>query len=693
MQVTSKTIETSCLIEVNNPPVNAMSVSGGVVSALREAVDNAIANESVSALVIRGDGRCFSAGADIHDFDLPADELDKYRELLNVIEQSPKPVAAILHGVALGGGLELALACHYRVALSGTLVGFPEITLGLLPGAGGTQRSVRLADMGFAAKLMFTGKSVSANEAFKRGLVDAVVAEGDDPLDVVWKLIESGCRPTAGIGLPENAAEKLEEVRQSCAKIITDNKAAEGIMLCLEAAVEKPFEEGLFVERDLFSELMISEESQGLRHAFFGEREVARIPGLSLDLPELSFNQIGIIGAGTMGIGIGLVMLNAGLETIIVELNEDARLAAEGRIAMALTRDVEKGRLTEADCQEKLALLKVVGELEALNDCDLVIEAVFEDLKVKEQVFSALDKITKPSCVLASNTSALDLNEIANFTKLPERVIGMHFFSPANIMKLLEIIRGDKTSPAVLSSVMKFAKKIRKVGVVSGVCDGFIGNRIFEEYLRQAYFLLEEGALPHEVDGAMERWGMAMGPLKVMDLAGQDIGYSIRRRRAIEQPDRPYSLIPDMITEMGRYGQKTGKGFYLYKEGRTPSRDSEIDAMIEKFSTDNGITRRQISDEEIVERCVYAMVNEGFKIVEENIAYRPVDVDMVYLNGYGFPKKRGGPIFYAERVGLDHVLTRIKDFQAANNGWAWTPASLLVALVEKGQATGALQDE
>lgn len=690
MQVTTKHINGLCLIEVNHPPVNAMSVSAGVVSALHDAISGAIGNEQVASLAIKSTGRFFSAGADIQDFDLPAGELDRYRDLLNLIEQSCKPVAAIMHGMALGGGFELALACHYRVAMASTVVGLPEITLGLLPGGGGTQRPVRLAGLSFAAGMILTGEMIDAYDALVNGLVDVIAEDEEEALAAARNLMLAGTRPASTVDLSKTAASELEQVRQSFAKLIKGNQAAEAIVRCLEAAIHEPYEQALFIERNEFTTLMQSEESRGLRYAFFGEREVARIPGLPADLPELSFKKIGIVGAGTMGTGIALVMMSVDLETIVVEPDEDARTAAKDRITKTLARAVEKGRLIQDKCDQQLMLLTMADGLDAVSDCDLVIEAVFEDLEVKKQVFEALERMTKPGCILASNTSALDLNEIAHFSKTPERVIGMHYFSPANIMKLLEIVRGDKTAPEVLSAVMKFAKRTGKVGVVSGVCDGFIGNRIFEEYLRQAYFLLEEGALPHEIDAAMERWGMAMGPLKVMDLAGQDIGYSIRQRRAVEQPDRPYSPIPDMVAKMGRYGQKTGKGFYLYADGRTATRDPEIEALIEKFSVDNGIERRSIKDEEIVEHCVYAMVNEGLKIVGEGIAYRPVDVDMVYLNGYGFPRKRGGPLFYAQRMGLDNVLHRIEAFSAGRNGWSWEPAPLLVDLVKKGQGLEAL---
>ncbi len=668
------------VITFSNPPVNALSVTAGIASGLATAVIAALGDPGVRAIVIAADGKLFSAGADIAEFDTAADRVDQLRVLMNdVIEPAAKPIIMAVHGSALGGGLELALSGHYRICAPGTQLGLPEIHLGLLPGTGGTQRVPRLIGAAAALRMMQSGQPLDAAEALSLGLIDRI-ASGElreAALQFAQEIIATGLiRRVRDLQVPGDfgaalAAAHVRDVHDS------RNQAPAFIVDCVEAACTQGFAEGIAVERRLFATLMNSESSRGLRHVFFGRREVARIPGLGPMPPAQPIRRVAVVGGGLMGTGITITLLNAGLEVQLVEMREEALAKSRTTIRQTIQRDADKGRITQAEADRRLAALQSGGDIAAVAAADLVIEAVYESMDVKREVFAQLDLHASPSAILASNTSTLDLDQIAATTARPQRVVGLHFFSPANIMKLLEIVRGAKTAPEVLASAAAFGKAIGKVGVVSGVCDGFIGNRMFEEYLRQAYYLLEEGALPAQIDGALERWGMAMGPLRVMDLVGQDIGWSIRKRRTIDQPDRPYSTIPDRICEMGRFGQKSGAGFYRYADGRTATPDPEIDALIIAHSAANGIVRRAIDDVEIVDRCIYALVNEGALILEEGIAYRPVDVDMVSVFGYGFPADRGGPMFYAGRVGHARVVARMREFAAGIHGWTWRPAALL----------------
>ncbi|OCC24392.1 hypothetical protein MB02_07370 [Croceicoccus estronivorus] len=684
MSVTKEAAGAVTVLRIGNGPVNALSVGNGFVTEIGDAFAAAEADQDCAAIVIAGEGRMFCGGADIGDFDGDPASLDTLRNMQLGVENSGKPVIMAIHGVALGGGLELAMAGHYRIAQAGTKLGMPEVTLGLLPGGGGTQRLPRLTGAAAALDMMLSGKPVSAERALEIGLVDKVV-EGDVVAAALALAAEAlpPVRPSGALPVPADKAEAVEAAR---AKLRPGalSQAPARIVDCV-AALSDDLASGLAVEARLFGELMASEASRGLRHVFFGERKVARIPGLSSDVRPRPIARVGVVGGGLMGTGITIALLNAGLSVTMVELREEALAKAGATIAKTIQRDVDKGRIAQDKADARLAAFTPAGSLDALGDVDLVIEAVFEDIGVKEEVFTALDRITKPEAILASNTSTLDLDAIAAFVSDPSRVVGLHFFSPANIMRLLEVVRGKATAPEVLVTAMDFAKRIGKVGVVAGVCDGFIGNRIFEEYLRQAWFLLEEGALPQQVDAAMEAWGMAMGPCRTMDLAGQDIGWAVRKRRAVEQPDRPYSGVIDRICEMGRFGQKTGKGIYLYPDGRTAEPDPEIDRLIIEYSAEIGLERRTISDEEIVSRCVLAMVNEGAHIVGEGIAYRPVDVDMIYLYGYGFPRERGGPMFHADVIGLPAVLESIRTYAAGRHGWAWEPAPLLVDLAARGE--------
>jgi 3-hydroxyacyl-CoA dehydrogenase len=600
-----------------------------------------------------------------------------------------------MHGLAFGGGLELALACHGRVAKPATRFAFPEVSLGLLPGGGGTQRAPRLIGVGAALKMMTDGKPVDASQAFTLGLIDAI-AEEDLLGAALWHAasLHSGHSRVRDRTVSGQAAQAVIEAARDAASKRRDAsaEAARCIVDCIEAAVKWEFDTGEAVEQRLFEQLLDSETSLGLRHVFLGERAVTCLP------PELATAQgreiatTAVIGAGVMGSGIAATLLAAGLPVTLIDPDQAALDRATGRIRDIFERDVDKGRITRSTGDARMAALIASITLDDVSHADLIIEAVYEDMAVKRAVFEKLDAAAKPDAILATNTSTLDVDAIARATRDPGRVLGMHFFSPANIMRLVEIVRGADTTPAVLATAMRFARRIGKVGVVAGVCDGFIGNRMFEEYLRQAYFLLEEGALPQQVDKALEDFGFAMGPFKVMDLAGQDIGWSIRKRRAIEQPDRPYSRIPDKICELGRYGQKTGSGFYLYPDGRKAVVDPDIDALVVAHSGEIGLKRRAVHDEEIVSRCVLALVNEGARILEEGIAWRPVDIDVVWTAGYGFPSAKGGPMFHADRIGLQNAMRSIEAFQYGHQNWAWRPAPLLERLAERNQNFGAGND-
>ena len=662
-------------LRFRNPPLNILSIGGGLVAALSGAVERAVADISVDAIILSGGEGVFSAGADINDFDSAPERIDAIRNLLDRIENAAKPVIAVIEGLCLGGGLELALAAHYRVASSGARFGFPEIGLGLLPGGGGTQRTPRLTGAREALDMMLSGRPISAARAAEIGLIDARV--DGDPLAFALAQYEAGAfaapRPVGKLPPPGDLDAAI------AAQPPARTPAAQRIIACVERIGHGPLAQGLAFEAEAFAALMASPASKGLRHGFFGRRAVARIPGLAGAAPH-PVRKVTVIGGGLMGTGIATALLNAGIATTIVEPREDARDRARQSIEATVRRDVEKGRVSAEVAARRMDALSVAEAIAGAAEADLFIEAVFEDMAVKQAVFAELDRVAPPTAIFASNTSTLDLDAIAGFTRRPDRVVGLHFFSPANVMKLLEVVRGQRTSLETLATAMAFARAIGKTGVVAGVCDGFIGNRIFEEYLRQAWFLLEEGALPEQVDRALEAFGMAMGPCRVMDLAGQDIGWSIRQRRAVEQPDRPYSQVPDRICERGRFGQKAGAGFYLYPDGRTPQVDPDVTALIEAESARIGLARRPIDDSEIVARCILAMVNEGARIVAEGIALRPVDIDIVYLDGYGFPAERGGPMFHADQQGLPGIVDAIRGYAKGRHGWAWEPSPLLIEL-------------
>jgi 3-hydroxyacyl-CoA dehydrogenase len=674
------------VLRISHPPLNVLSVRDGVVATLDAALRAAKQSATVRAVVIAGSGSHFCAGADIADFDEDPQRLNAIRALMNLIESFPKPVVIAIDGLCLGAGLELAAAGHYRIATVGASLGAPEVTLGLLPGAGGTQRIPRLVGAEAAAKLMLDGKAIGAAEALDLGLLDAVTSE--DVVQAAIAFIEAqprATRPTSARPVPADMAAALEQARTRSKQTF----AQQCILKCLECLNSQSFRDALLAEANYFNQLLASDAARALRHAFFGRRKAARIPGV--ERSEASpIETVTVVGGGLMGTGIALAVLKAGLKVVVVEPNEGARQRVGAAIPDAIYRELSKKRLSQTQADAQISAFSCSAEVAGGASAQLFIEAVFEDMAVKRRVFEALDTVAAPGAILASNTSTLDLNDIAAVTKRPESVVGLHFFSPANVMRLLEVVRGSRTSAGTLASALAFAKSIGKTAVVAGVCDGFIGNRMFEEYLRQAYFLVEEGALPQQVDQALQGWGMAMGPFRTMDLAGQDIGWNIRARRARTQPERPYSQFLDRIYELGRLGQKTGAGVYRYPDGRTPEIDPQIDELARAESARVGVTRRRIEDGEIIARCIGALISEGARILEEKVAYRPVDIDVVYLDGYGFPAERGGPMYFADRWGLRSLLATLEKYARGRHGWAFEPAPLLRELVARGSTFESL---
>ncbi|MCC5812428.1 MAG: enoyl-CoA hydratase/isomerase family protein [Ectothiorhodospiraceae bacterium] len=680
------------VIRLDNPPVNGLghALRQGIVSGIRKAE----ADDNVKAVVIIGSDKAFSGGADIKEFGTPKMLAEPtLHSVINMIETTDKPVVAAVGGTCMGGGLELALACHYRVADPKAQVALPEVKLGLLPGAGGTQRLPRVVGIEAALNLIVSGTTVPAGMFMGSQLFDEFVQEDllEGALAFANKVVSEN------MPLKRIRDMKVEHPKPEAFFMYARNgigafaKNYPAPLKCLEAvkaSVDKKFDDGLKVERQLFAELMQTPESASLRHAFFADRATSKIPDVAEDTPTRDIKSVGVIGAGTMGTGISINFLNAGIPVVLLEMKQEALDRGVENIRKGYEGRVKKGKMTEAEVKQRMELVTPSLSYDGLKDVDLVIEAVFEDMGVKEQVFRTLDETCKPGAILASNTSTLDLNRIASFTKRPEDVIGLHFFSPANVMRLLEVVRGDKTAKDVLATAMKLAKKIKKTAVVSGVCDGFIGNRMIGRYQTQAMLMLEEGASPQQIDKAIERFGFVMGPLRMADLAGGDIGWAIRKRHYEEKPDMKRMIIADRLCEMGRFGQKTGAGFYRYEPGRRDAlHDPEVDKVIEECRKEAGITPRRISDQEIVERCVYALVNEGARLLEEGIAQRASDIDMVYLTGYGFPVFRGGPMFYADQVGLLNVMRSMEQF--ARNPMAdskfWEPAPLLAKLAEDGK--------
>jgi len=678
------------VIRFNNPPMNTLAHAMRV--AVVEQLQRAIADPAARSIVLIGGGRAFCSGAEIREFNTPkALASPNTREVIAAIEASSKPVVAAIHGVAMGGGLEFAMGCHYRVAVADAQLALPEVKLGLIPGAGGTQRLPRALGAERALEMIVSGNPIRAETVAGTALVDEIMP--GDLLEGALAFARRAVTERWPLRRLRDLTVRLTNAdaffAAARARVATEQRAFPAPAKCVdavEAAVKLPFEEGVKFERRCFEELVATTESKAMRHVFFGERAVAKIADVPESTALREVKRVAIVGAGTMGGGIGMAFANAGMPVTLLEMKQEALDKGLATVRKNYAGTVARGRLSQKEMDERMG--RVAGTLayEDIADADLVIEAVFEDMKVKREVFARLDGVMKQGAILASNTSTLDLNEIARATSRPEDVVGLHFFSPANVMRLLEIVRGAQTSKEVLATAMQLAKSIRKVGVVSGVCDGFIGNRMVEQYLRQAGFLLDEGALPEQVDRALEDWGMAMGPFAMSDLAGNDVGWYIRKRRHVERPDFVYSKIPDRICELGRFGQKTGAGFYKYEAGgRTPLPDPAVTQLIVDHSREIGLERRAISDAEIVERCIYALVDEGARVLEEGIAQRAVDIDMVYVTGYGFPVYRGGPMFYADTVGLKEIVAAIQKYAAGYRGETWKVAPLLAELAESGK--------
>jgi len=638
------------VITVDNPPVNALShaVRQGLLDAIKAAE-----NDASEAIVILCDGRTFIAGADITEFGKPFKE-PGLPDLLNRIEACPKRVIAAIHGTALGGGFETALAAHYRCAIASAKVGLPEVKLGLFPGAGGTQRIPRVAGVKATLDLCIGGAPISAAEALSIGLIDKIIDGDIREGALAWarELIQDDApiRRSSEQVVPDFDASIFDEYRAGLRARARGQTAPGHIVSAVEAATTLPFAEGQAVERKLFLECMESPQSAGMRHIFFAERQATKIDGLAKDTPVRSVDSVGVIGGGTMGGGIAMSFANAGIAVTMIEINDEALERGLSNVDRSYVGSVKRGKISEEKAAASRNLISGSTDYAALADADLVVEAVFEDPDLKKKIFKQLDAVCKPGAILATNTSYQDVDEIAAVTGRPEDVIGLHFFSPAHIMKLLEVVRGEKTADDVLATAMALARTIRKVAVVSGVCYGFIGNRMLRPYGKTSQLLLLEGASPQQIDAAMESWGMAMGPLRVFDLAGLDIGYTARKALSDEQKGDPKTYrVPDMLVEAGRLGQKSGAGFYAYDENRKPQPDAIVDDIIRSAAADLGVERREISDEEIVDRLISALVDEGRKILDEGIAQRSGDIDVVYVYGYGFPASRGGPMYYADQ--------------------------------------------
>jgi len=677
------------VITLANPPVN------GLGHATRTAVVNgmqkALADDAVKAIIITGAGKAFSGGADIKEFNSPKALAEpSLHTVINVVENSSKPVIAAIHTVCMGGGLELSLGCNYRVAAPGAQIALPEVKLGILPGAGGTQRLPRVLGLELALNMIVSGNPVPSEKLAGTALFNEII-EGDllqGALAFANKIADIRPLPKVRdlkVVYPNHEAF-LQFSRNTVKAMAGPFPAPLKCVEAVAASVTKKFDDGIQFERSLFVELVQTTESKALRHAFFGERAASKLPDVPEDTPTRPIKAVAVIGAGTMGGGIAMNFANAGIPVKILEMKQEALDKGLATIRKNYENTLKKGKLTQEKFEQRVGLITGTLSYEEIAQADMVVEAVFEDMGVKETVFKKLDEVMKQGAILASNTSTLDVDQIANFTKRPQDVIGTHFFSPANVMKLLEIVRGAKTGKDVLATTLGLSKKIKKTGVVSGVCDGFIGNRMIEQYSRQAGFLLEQGCLPEQVDKAIEKFGFAMGPFRMGDLAGNDIGWYIRKRRAVEKPLVTYSKTADLLCELGRFGQKTGAGWYDYKAGDRKAYPSQIvNDMIVKHSADLGIERRKISDQEIVERLVYALVNEAAYILEEGIATRASDIDMVYLTGYGFPLFRGGPMFYADTVGLTNVIMAMDKYAKGPHGDAWKPAPLLAKLAAEGK--------
>ena len=682
------------LIQINNPPVNALSVNKGVLQGLLDAIKSGDHDPQVNAFLLIGGGKKFSGGADISEFGKPkAPGMATLSDLLDYMDTVTKPIVAALSGPTMGGGFELSLTCHYRLASKEAIVGLPEVKLGILPGAGGTQRLPRIIGAEQALELITSGAFISAEKAKSLGIVNEII--DGELLEGSIKWIKRALRselPVARVSERSVKTNADPEAFITEARAVAENKwrgypAPLRIVNCIDAAINKSFKEGMKIERENIEALIPTDESKSLRHLFFAERHANKVDGISKEVPIAKIQSVSVIGAGTMGTGIAMNFLNVGIPVTIIDTNDETLQKGIDTIKKNYLSTVEKGRLSTEDRDRRVALLQGSTALSSVSESDLVVEAVFEEMAVKKAIFLELDSVAKPSAILATNTSTLDVNEIASVTKRPEQVIGLHFFSPANVMKLLEVVRADKTSKEVVATSMSLAKKIKKIPVCVGVCDGFVGNRMIHTYLREAEYLIEEGALPQQVDNAIESFGFAMGPFRMCDLAGLDIGWAIRKRRKSEGlVSKRYVSIPDQLCERGWFGQKTGSGYYTYESGsRVPIVNPEVNAIVENASSEKGITRRTIEANEIVDRLMYALINEGSAILAEGVAQRASDIDVIYAAGYGFPRYRGGPMFYAQTIGLSNVVEGIERYSNQAHGEHWQVSPFLSDLVQKNE--------
>ena len=684
------------VITLNNPPVNGLGFA--TRRAIVKGLERAIANTRVKAIVLTGAGKAFSGGADIKEFgSAKALQEPNLLSVIKAIENASKPIVAAMHSVVMGGGLELALGCHYRIAAPGCKVALPEVKLGLIPGAGGTQRLPRVLGVEVALNMIVSGEPQNSELLASlpgQKLFDKLAASNESLIDEALALARS-VADTRPLPLVRNLPCKhplgdayFQFARNMVGGMSKNFPAPLKCVDAVEAATRNKIDQGLVIEREIFTNLMFTPECKALRHLFVAERATAKIPDVPSDTPQRQVKSLAVIGAGTMGGGISMNFLNAGIPVKMLEMKQEALDRGLATIRKNYESQVKRGKLRQDKYEQRMALLSTTLDYNDLKDADMVIEAVFEDMGVKETVFKKLDEVMKPGAILASNTSTLDMNMIAGFTRRPQDVIGTHFFSPANVMRLLEVVRGEKTGKDVLATVMALGKKIKKTTVVSGVCDGFIGNRMIEQYSRQAGFLLDEGCTPAQVDKAIEKFGFAMGPFRMSDLAGNDIGWAIRKRRATERADMKYSKTADKLCELGRYGQKTGAGWYDYQAGKRDAIVSDLVVkMVEEHRQALGITPRKISDEEIVQRLVFSLVNEGARILEDGIASKASDIDMVYITGYGFPVYRGGPMHYAQEFGLFNVIQAMQRFACnpMDDAAFWQPAPLLAKLAAAGK--------
>jgi 3-hydroxyacyl-CoA dehydrogenase len=687
------------VITLNSPPVNGLG--SAVRTGLHAALEAALSDDTVQALVITGDGKMFCGGADIREFgQSPPPGTPHLPTVIDAIEASAKPTVAAIHGFALGGGLELALGCHVRIAATGTKVALPEVTLGIVPGAGGTQRLPRLVGISAALDVIVSGKMVPAKQAQTLGILDAVV-DGDVVEAAVRearRMVDEHVSIRRTAALDDRLADTgdtsaiFAEFRQKMARRARGFEAPYACVECIEAAATLPFAEGAAKEREIFVRLLASDQSKAQRHAFFAERQVSKIADVPKDTPLLPIHTAAVIGCGTMGGGIAMNFANAGVPVRVFEVSQDALDKGLAIITKNYAATVAKGRLSQEQMDTRLGLISTTVSYDDLAEADVVVEAVFEDMDLKKEIFRQLDAACKPDAILATNTSTLDVDEIASAIGRPDKVIGTHFFSPANVMRLMENVRGAESSAQTIATIMKLSKTIGKVGVLVGICDGFVGNRMLYAYRRQADFLLEEGALPHQIDKVIYDFGMPMGPYAMGDLAGLDVGWRIRQRQAATRPSHlRYSTVADGVCERGRFGQKTNAGWFRYEPGsRTPIPDPIVNDLVLRISADNGFTRREVTDQEILERCMYPLVNEGAKILEEGLAQRASDIDVVWMYGYGFPRYRGGPMFWADLIGVKtiyDVMCRLHDTH--ENCWL-EPAPLLKRLAEQGKGFGDL---